>query len=733
MAACAGTLTSQAQVGLVENGKSKARIVVTTTEKADSTAAVLLQDFVNRITQTKLPIVSVAQLDRRLYKNDIFIGNGLSNKALVTDQLTEDGFLITTEDGHLRIINGGDKGSIYGVVTLLEKYCGVNYWGEKEYSLTPSKDLNLPKIHLAENPGFRYRQSQFYGMRDDADPIYRLWMRLDEPKDYFAAGYWVHTFNRLLPAAVYGKDHPEYYAYFNGKRHPGTASQWCLTNPEILDIVAARVDSIFKANPGCNTISISQNDSQSYCQCDKCKAINEREGAPSGSIIYFLNKLAERFPDKEFSTLAYLYSMNPPKYIKPLPNVNIMLCDIDCCREVTLTENASGQAFMKAMKGWSEKTNNIFVWDYGINFDNYLVPFPNFHIMAENIRLFKEHHTQMHFSQIAGSRGGDFAEMRTWLAAKLMWNPEADMEELLQTFIKGYYGEAAPFIYRYVKMIEGALMGSGQRLWIYDSPVSHKYGMLKTVLMNRYKDLFDQAEEAVKNDSTLLARVQRTRLPLQYSELEIERTNPEKNFEDLTKKLDYFEQQVKRFNVPTLNERSNSPVEYCQLYRQRYMPRQEKNLAAGAQISYIQAPHARYAEMAKKSLTDELFGGQSFTESWVGWEGTDGSFVVDLGEEKEISSVETDFLHQLGQWILLPREVSYATSTDGEHFTPAGKYPMAEDSDYKVKFVGIKHTFDNKIKTRYIRVDVVGTKICPPWHYGVGNPCWFFIDEVTVL
>lgn len=102
-----------------------------------------------------------------------------------------------------------------------------------------------------------------------------------------------------------------------------------------------------------------------------------------------MNKLAARFPDKEFSTLAYLYTMNPPKHVKPLPNVNIMLCDIDCDREVTLTENASGKEFVKAMEGWSAITNNIFVWDYGINFDNYLAPFPNFHILQDNIRLFK--------------------------------------------------------------------------------------------------------------------------------------------------------------------------------------------------------------------------------------------------------------------------------------------------------------------------------------------------------
>ena len=732
-AAMALPLSGMSQIQIVKKGKPATRIVVTTAEQADSTAAVLLQDFVKRITKAELPVVFSSKSQVKEGKKDILIGNGMSNAPLVTSALTEDGFMLTTEDGRLRILNGGDKGSIYGVVTLLEKYAGVNYWGENEYSLTPSADLTLPQLRVQENPDFRYRQSQFYGMWNEADPIYRLWMRLDEPKDYFAGGYWVHTFNRLLPADVYGKEHPEYYAYFNGQRHPGRASQWCLTNPEILEIVAARVDSIFKAHPECHTISVSQNDSQSYCQCDKCRAINAYEGAPSGTIIHFLNKLAERFPDKEFSTLAYLYSVNPPKHVKPLPNVNIMLCDIDCCREVTLTENASGQEFVKAMEGWSSKTNNIFVWDYGINFDNYLVPFPNFHIMAENMRLFKKNHTQMHFYQDAGSRGGDFAEMRTWLASKLMWNTEADIEELLQTFINGYYGEAAPYIYRYVKMVEGALMGSGQRLWIYDSPVSHKYGMLKTVLLNRYKALFDQAEEAVKNDSTHLARVQRSRLPLLYSELEIERTNPEKNFADLTQKLNYFEKQVKRFDVPTLNERSNSPVEYCELYRQRYMPRSEKNLAAGATIEYLEGPHARYAQMAETALTDGLFGGQSFTESWIGWEGTDGSFVIDLGQTQEISSIETDFLHQLGQWILLPRGVKYEISTDGENYTLAGDYPMAEDSDYKVKFVSIKHSFPTKQAARYIRVSVTGTKICPHWHYGVGNPCWFFVDEVTVL
>ncbi len=728
-----------AQMTMVRDGKAKSRIIVTTDQKPDSDAAVLLQDFVQRISGAVLPIVPADEVGKSLRKGDVLIGNGMTDTLYDVCEnhdgekmLKEDGFRLLTGDGRLRIASGGDKGSIYGVVTLLEKYLGVSYWGENEYSLTKSRDVVLPEIDEIDNPAFRYRQSQFYGMRND--PVYKLWMRLEEPAEMFAGSYWVHTFDKLLPSSRYGVEHPEYYSYFGGKRHPGKASQWCLSNPEVFEIVCERIDSIFKANPGRNMISVSQNDGNfTNCQCDACKAIDEYEGALSGSVIHFLNKLAERFPDKEFSTLAYLYTMQPPKHVKPLPNVNIMLCDIDCDREVTLRENASGREFVEAIEGWSKITDNIFVWDYGINFDNYLAPFPNFHILAENIRLFHDHGANMHFSQIAGNRGGDFAEMRTWLVSKLMWDPSRDTEELMQEFLEGYYGAAAPYLYRYIKVMEGALIGSGQRLWIYDSPVSHKRGMLKPELMRRYASLFDMAEKAVADDSVALARVQRTRLPLLYSELEIARSEKNMDMQELAAKLDYFECQVKRFEVPTLNERSNSPVEYCELFRSRYMPREEKSLAEGASVIFLDEPGSAYASLGKTALTDGLFGGAGFVEGWIGWEGKDASFVIDLGQVKEISSIESDFLHQIGAWVLLPTQVSYEISSDGENYKEAAVKDLPEDRSAKIQFVSVRHDFDAPVPARYIKVNVTGTKTCPHWHYGVGHPCWFFIDEVTVL
>lgn len=715
-----GIPTVQAQVQLVKGGKSKSQIILNEDNPTSRTSAGILQRFIHEMSGCRLEIVS----GEKAGKGDIVI------RTSTDDAVKSDGFRISTTDRKLTI-EGKDNGVVYGAVTVLEDYLGMDYWGENEYSLTRTEDLSIPAIDRVDNPAFTYRQSQNYAMATDT--IYKWWNRLEEPAEEFAAGYWVHTFDRLLPSSVYGKDHPEYYSYFNGKRNPGKASQWCLSNPEVFEIVAARIDSIFQANPGQDLICVSQNDGNyTNCTCEHCKAIDDAEGALSGSVIHFVNKLADRFPDKRFATLAYLYTMNPPKHVKPRPNVVVMLCDIDCNREVSLTENPSGQEFVRALEGWAPITENLFVWDYGINFDNMVAPFPNFHILQDNIRLFRKNHVTMHFSQIASSRGGDFAELRTYLVSKLMWNPDLDLDALMKHFLNGYYGAAAPYLYQYIKIMEGALMGSGQRLWIYDSPVSHKYGMLKPALMRRYNKLFDQAEEAVRNDSACLARVQRTRLPLLYSELEIARTEPEKDYDDLNRKLDYFEQQVKRFQVPTLNERNNSPVDYCKLYRERYMPRGEKSLAQGARVEYLIQPTGKYAETGKTALTDGLFGGASYVESWVGWEGTDGAFVVDLGEQKEFRSVSADFLHQIGAWILFPLKVVYSYSDNGQDFTHWSTIEMPEERDGQVKFKEVKAESEQPIRARYIKVEVTGTKVCPHWHYGVGHPSWFFIDEVTV-
>lgn len=720
----AACLPAGARTFIVKNGKAAGRILAADT-KAEQDAAALLQDFVGRLTGASIQILP---LDTKIRKGDVLILGQQSGSGL-----SDDAFSIRAGDGTVRILSGGGNGSSYAVVTLLEDCFGVRYYAADALYYDRTDCLSLPDdFCMTQTPTFRYRQTQSYSLA--LDPLYKTWFRLEQPSEVFAGNLWVHTFNHILPASVYGKDHPEWYSFIGGERRPGKASQWCLTNPEVLEAACRQIDSIFRANPGMDMISVSQNDgNNTYCQCPECMAVIEREGAVSGLYVEFLNKIAERFPDKEFSTLAYLFTMDPPKHVKPLPNVNIMLCDIDCDREVPLTDNASGQKFMKALEGWSAISDNIFVWDYGINFDNMVAPFPNFHIIQPNMQIFRDHHVTMHFSQIAATLGTDFSEMRSYLAAKLMWNADADLDSLMTGFMDGYYGPAGKYLYQYEKMREGALLGSGQRLWIYDSPVSHKDGMLNAACRKQYNILFDKAETAVVDKPEYLKRVRIARLPLQYSELEIARAEGCKDPEAISAALDLFEERTAMYGIPTLNERNNTPGEYCRLYRERYLPGERTNKALGAEVEYVVPPTAeRYREVGKAGLTDGIYGGSTFVESWVGWEGCDGEFIVDLGKETEFSYVGADFLHQLGQWILLPVSFRCEVSSDGVGYTFFGETQVPEDESPQVKFEKIGCTSPEPVSARYIKISVEGTKVCPSWHYGVGQPSWFFLDEVEV-
>ena len=52
-------------------------------------------------------------------------------------------------------------------------------------------------------------------------------------------------------------------------------------------------------------------------------------------VLQLVNRVAEavekEFPDKAVETLAYQWTRQPPKTMRPRPNVIIRLCSIECC------------------------------------------------------------------------------------------------------------------------------------------------------------------------------------------------------------------------------------------------------------------------------------------------------------------------------------------------------------------------------------------------------------------
>jgi uncharacterized protein DUF4838 len=220
-------------------------------------------------------------------------------------------------------------------------------------------------------------------------------------------GLFVHTFQTLIPPKKYGKTHPEYFSLIDGERSPVT--QLCLSNEEVFDTVVSELKKRIAKNPKSKYWSISQNDNDKYCQCELCTKLNKKYGGvPSGSMTWFVNKVAREFPDKVISTLAYWYSRSAPSNLEIEPNVNIMLCNIESTREqpVFVTDSA----FSNDLQGWGKISQDILIWDYNIQFASPVSPFPNFHTIGPNIKFYTNNNVKSLFMQ-ATSRKGEFGHL----------------------------------------------------------------------------------------------------------------------------------------------------------------------------------------------------------------------------------------------------------------------------------------------------------------------------------
>jgi hypothetical protein len=397
-------------------------------------------------------------------------------------------------------------------------------------------------------PSFTYRDNFYPDVI--TDPEYMAWHKLDncfgKPDSGNEWGDFVHTFNLLLSTKEYGQTHPEYFSFYDGKRHPGQSksgepeAQLCLSNPEVLEIVCKSLQTKIAGNPGALYWSVSQNDNINYCRCPKCTEMDEKYASftpgskmyeinanfryspiGSGSVLTFVNKVAERFPDKQISTLAYLYSRVPPKDIVPRKNVNIMLCSIESPRHVSIEEG--DKSFCEDLEGWGRLTSNIILWDYVVQYRNLVSPFPNLHTLQPNLKYLHDKGVTMIFEEGNPETGGEFHELKAYILSKLLWDVNVDVNKVMDDFLNGYYGNAGKIIREYVDLLQKSLTKSGEKLMIYGTPVEEKNTFLSDSLITAYNKIFDRAEKAVSVSPEVLERVRVARLPVYYAILEIAR------------------------------------------------------------------------------------------------------------------------------------------------------------------------------------------------------------------
>ena len=653
--------------------------------------------------------------------------------------LNKDFISIDYKDSLITISANNKRNLYYATYDFIEKFLNVNWLSNDFTYYEDLKSINFPKnySYYFEPPVLTrtVHSKLFYKDSVFADKL----KVTNEAFPRYVPSARVHTFHRFLPYEVFYDKNPEYYALRNGKRLP---TQLCLTNTDVLKIVKDSVNSFFNKSPNSDVISVSQDDNTQYCQCDKCSKIDNQEGSPAGTMIHFVNAVAESFPNKTISTLAYQYTRKPPK-VKPIENVLITLCSIECNRSVPIELGCKD--FSSDLKGWSQLTDNIRIWDYTTQFTNFLAPFPNWGTIKPNINLFVDNNAKWIFEQHSNN-DSELFELRSYIMAKLLWNPNLDFQTLLNEFNNKYYGNGGKYISEYVNSIQNQIDNTSFFLFLYGDPSQGFDSFLSPENLLNYDILFNKALNSVELDSEYYKRILRSKISIDYAVLESYR----KNFSDLyqlTKtendiksinpklimRLNAFSKTCNDNDITLMNEMGFTVSDYIVNYRNALKTAIKENLASFKDVTLLTVPK-KYANEDPKVLTDGALGGNSFYSNWLGFEGNNLNAVVDLGELKEIKSLSMNFLQVTNHIVFFPVQVEFFYSDDNLKWKSLGKVSNKSDLSPKSKVNDIQ-TFSinvGELKARYIKVIADNMSKAPIWHHGADLPSWIFADELII-
>lgn len=438
---------------------------------------------------------------------------------LAGDTLGEDGFVIRKTGQYIVIAGSHSRGTMYGVNYFLDHYVGLK-WYSPQYTFVPNKSKLLLNVdNDVQVPRFEYREiyvndgndehyrahnllnGKFYGRVPGSEPSLNSW-----------SNYWpydVHNFQKIVPQTQY---------------HNG--GQLLAMNEDVRRIAADNLVNIINQR-----ISEGKDASYSFSQMDttwtpdpESKAFADQHGGTLAAPIFDMvgdvaKRVKDRIPNSRIGTLAYMFTEQAPTGLTVPDNVVITFAPIfkDHGRAIDDPKNRFSR---ENAKQWANISDDILMWDYITDFmgGGYLMPYPNLYAMSETIQslaqipAFKGYFGQ-HMHSIHAPASTGLTDLRTWIGARLLWNPNQDYRQLIEEFVSGYYGDAAPYISEYIKVLHEAFAQSDSKLTI-STPIMSSY--LSFDVMRHADELFAQAAAAVADNPEFLKHVQRTRIEVDY-------------------------------------------------------------------------------------------------------------------------------------------------------------------------------------------------------------------------
>lgn len=343
--------------------------------------------------------------------------------------LAPDGYLIRSHRSTVTIIGATPTGTVHGVRGFLESAVGVRWLlpGAVGEDVPRQADLAVDGTPVRAEPAFPMRSLS--PLLDQRFPIQREWARRNRLTDRLGHPIaFHHNLHTLFPVERYGTTHPEYYPRGVPPK-PGVTTGWqpAFSVPGTIDAAVTGIGEYLAANPTVTTFSLGVNDGEGYAEAD-----------PVPAYYGWVNQVVERVlatrPGITFGLLAYHKLETPPDFALH-PNVVPFLTQ-DRYTWADPTTRAAGRALSER---WQQVAARLGYYDY-LYGAPYLLPrvFPRTH--AETLRYARQVGVVAHYAELYPNWGEG---PKPWLTARLMWDPEADVEVLLTEWYRRAVGPAA--------------------------------------------------------------------------------------------------------------------------------------------------------------------------------------------------------------------------------------------------------------------------------------------------
>jgi len=295
-----------------------------------------------------------------------------------------------------------------------------------------------------------------------------------------------HNFNAVLPDRIL-QAHPDWYGYSTraGKRGPGTA--FCMSDPQLIAWVADKMVAVNQAAPLAvkhplnlrhfdRAYNLLPTDASSYCQCDRCTAVNEKEQdntvpwvrlyKRSMSSYYSLvcgvaNAVKTRAPDITVGALAYADVFLPPSQIGRFPdNVQVEVCMYGAPNLPMSSPRNAGMK--KVLEAWHAKCRRLTTYDYALLHIDYWQKDPRLPVPMVTATVERANYLY----RLGALDGGCQATPESfpynpwnfYAYSRIRWNVSQPAPQLLREFFTGYFQEASAPMLAYYQALEDHLL-----------------------------------------------------------------------------------------------------------------------------------------------------------------------------------------------------------------------------------------------------------------------------------